>query len=123
MTTSLTDLSLSESLAKLKAKEISSVELTQAYLDQIAAHNDTLGAYLTVETDTALNMAKAADAARANGEDKPLLGRAAGDQRPDYHRRHTNHRRVENPGGLHPRLRRNRHPQTERRWIRAAGQG
>ena len=72
--TSLTDLSLSEALAKLKSGEITSVALTQAYLDSIAAQDAKLGAFITVDAEGALEAAKAADEARANGDDRPLLG-------------------------------------------------
>ncbi len=72
--TSLTDLSLSAALAKLQAGEITSVALTQAYLDSIAAQDPKLGAFITVNAEGALEAAKAADEARANGDDRPLLG-------------------------------------------------
>ncbi len=58
----------------LRRRDFSSVELTQAVLDAIAAKNDAIGAYLTVDADGALAQARAADAARADGQDGPLLG-------------------------------------------------
>lgn len=70
----LIDLTITEALAKLQAGEITSVELTQAHLDQILAHDDDIRAYITVTKDLALEQAAAADAARANGDDRPLLG-------------------------------------------------
>ncbi len=72
--TNLTELTITEALAKLDAKEISSVELTRAYLDQIARLDDQIKAYITVTPDLALAAAEAADQARAAGENKPLLG-------------------------------------------------
>jgi aspartyl-tRNA(Asn)/glutamyl-tRNA(Gln) amidotransferase subunit A len=72
--TQLTDLTLTEALDKLRAKEISSVELTNAYLERIDKLNPTLQAFLTVTADHARELAAAADKARAAGEDKPLLG-------------------------------------------------
>ncbi len=72
--TQLTELTITQALDKLRAKEISSVELTRAYLDQIEKLDPTLNAYLTVTADRALADAEAADKARATGEDKPLLG-------------------------------------------------
>jgi len=54
--------------AALARKEYSSVELTQAYLDQIARHNPDLNAYITITGEQALRQAAAADAVRANGE-------------------------------------------------------
>jgi aspartyl-tRNA(Asn)/glutamyl-tRNA(Gln) amidotransferase subunit A len=71
---SLTELTITEALAKLRAGEISSVELTRAYLDRIRQLDGTLGCYLTVTEERALQDAEAADKARAAGEDKPLLG-------------------------------------------------
>jgi aspartyl-tRNA(Asn)/glutamyl-tRNA(Gln) amidotransferase subunit A len=70
----LTDLTLTEALAKLESREISSLELTQAHLEQIERHETQVQAYLTVSADLALEQARAADAARARGESAPLLG-------------------------------------------------
>jgi aspartyl-tRNA(Asn)/glutamyl-tRNA(Gln) amidotransferase subunit A len=70
----LTDLTLSEALARLRAKQITAVELTRAYLERIEQLNPTLQAYLTITAERALQDAEAADQARAAGEDKPLLG-------------------------------------------------
>ena len=74
--THLTDLSITQALEKLRAKEISSVELTRAYLDQIEKLDPTIQAYLTVTADAALQSAEAADKARGAGDaaQKPLLG-------------------------------------------------
>ena len=43
--------SLTELSAALAAKEISSVELTQLYLDRIAAHNPALNAFISVDAE------------------------------------------------------------------------
>ncbi|HLF25757.1 MAG TPA: Asp-tRNA(Asn)/Glu-tRNA(Gln) amidotransferase subunit GatA [Anaerolineae bacterium] len=59
---------------RLIRREISSVELTQALLERIAATNDRVHAYLQVAADQALAQAQQADARRAQGEDTPLLG-------------------------------------------------
>ncbi|MEZ4668596.1 MAG: Asp-tRNA(Asn)/Glu-tRNA(Gln) amidotransferase subunit GatA [Anaerolineae bacterium] len=72
--TSLTELTITEALAKLRAKEITSVELTRAYLERIEKLNPTLQAYLTVTAERAMKDAEAADKARASGDDRPLLG-------------------------------------------------
>lgn len=53
--------SLIELSASLHNGEISSVELTQHYLDRINAHNDSLNAFITVSDDAALKQAQAAD--------------------------------------------------------------
>ncbi|MGB1289022.1 MAG: Asp-tRNA(Asn)/Glu-tRNA(Gln) amidotransferase subunit GatA, partial [Aggregatilineales bacterium] len=74
--TALTDLTISDALTKLREREISSVDLTQAHLDAIEQHDDKIGAYLTVSAEKALDSAKAADAllASGNADDKPLIG-------------------------------------------------
>jgi aspartyl-tRNA(Asn)/glutamyl-tRNA(Gln) amidotransferase subunit A len=59
----------------LSAKEVSSAELTSAYLDRIEAEDGELGAYLHVDRDAALRQAEEIDAARAAGTDLgPLAG-------------------------------------------------
>jgi len=58
----------------LRNKEISSVELTQAVLDQIAAVDDKVGAYITVAGEQALKAAANADQAITAGEITPLTG-------------------------------------------------
>ncbi len=70
----LTRLSLSDAVSRLRKREISSVELTRAYLNNIAALEPTLHAFITVTADRALADAARADQARAAGEDQPLLG-------------------------------------------------
>ena len=70
----LTALTLHETREKLRRCEVTSVELTQAYLDRIHTHNPRLNAYLTVTDELALSMARAADERIARGEDTPLLG-------------------------------------------------
>ena len=58
----------------LAAGDISSVELTQAYLNRIAQYNGELNAFITVCEESALEQAKAADVARAKGDTSSLLG-------------------------------------------------
>ncbi|MFW5691538.1 MAG: amidase, partial [Chloroflexota bacterium] len=75
--TRLIELSISEALARLDSGEITSVELTQAYLDQIEALDPEIRAYITVNAEQALEQARAADAERTRGvtrKEKPLLG-------------------------------------------------
>ncbi|MES2624931.1 MAG: Asp-tRNA(Asn)/Glu-tRNA(Gln) amidotransferase subunit GatA [Pseudomonadota bacterium] len=55
---------LSSSLSK---GEVSSVEITEAYLAEISRHNTDLNAYVTVTAEQALAQAAAADKARAAG--------------------------------------------------------
>ena len=66
--------SLTQIGAALRAKQISSVELTQLYLDRIAAHNPVYNAYITVDAKTSLAQAAAADQLIANGAAQPLTG-------------------------------------------------
>jgi len=65
---------VAEISAALKAGDISSVEITQAYLNRIAKLNGELNAYITVCEESALEQAAAADAARSAGNTSPLLG-------------------------------------------------
>jgi len=60
--------------AALRAKRLSSVELTQRLLDRIARLNPVLNAFISVDPDRALADAKAADAAIAAGAAGPLTG-------------------------------------------------
>jgi aspartyl-tRNA(Asn)/glutamyl-tRNA(Gln) amidotransferase subunit A len=71
---SLHSLTIHEAHQRLVRKDISSVELTQAVLDRIAALDARLHAYLLVAADRALAQAREADARRTRGEDTPLLG-------------------------------------------------
>lgn len=66
--------SLSELSTALHTGEISSVELTQHYLDRIHAHNETLNAFITVTEDRALEQAKAADKMLADKTAGTLTG-------------------------------------------------
>ncbi|MGD9787138.1 MAG: Asp-tRNA(Asn)/Glu-tRNA(Gln) amidotransferase subunit GatA [Sulfuricellaceae bacterium] len=66
--------SLKQLSALLAEKKVSSVELTQAFLDRIAALNPQLNAYITVDADRSLAQAKAADQLRAQGGAGPLTG-------------------------------------------------
>ncbi len=68
------NLSLQQQGDALRAKKISSVELTRLYLDRIATHNPVLNAYVTVEANKSLAQARAADAMLANGSAQALTG-------------------------------------------------
>src|SRR5712691_2489765 len=68
-------LTIQETAAALRAKQFTSVELTRALLEKIAALNPTLGPYITVTEETALAEAASADAKFAAGKDLgPLQG-------------------------------------------------
>ena len=59
----------------LRTKQVSSVELTQMYLDRVARFDDELRSYVTVTTELALEQAARADEALARGEAAgPLAG-------------------------------------------------
>jgi aspartyl-tRNA(Asn)/glutamyl-tRNA(Gln) amidotransferase subunit A len=62
---------LADALAR---KEVSSVELTKAYLERISALNPALNAYVTVTSDQALVQAAAADQQRAMGKHTAMTG-------------------------------------------------
>ena len=63
---------LSQGLAK---KEITSLEVTQSYLERIQKYNGTLNCYLTICADAALAQAKQADQKRKEGKGvTPLTG-------------------------------------------------
>lgn len=70
----LTHLTLVEAREKLRSKEVSAKELTQAHLDAIDAENAPLNAYTTICHDSALSQAAAADAKIAAGTAGPLEG-------------------------------------------------
>jgi aspartyl-tRNA(Asn)/glutamyl-tRNA(Gln) amidotransferase subunit A len=73
--TDLTRLPASALAEKLRAREVTSTEVTQAYLDRIAAVEPAVHAYLHVSADEALATARDVDARRAAGEDlHPLAG-------------------------------------------------
>ncbi|MBB3900149.1 Asp-tRNA(Asn)/Glu-tRNA(Gln) amidotransferase subunit GatA [Roseococcus suduntuyensis] len=69
-----TDLTLAEGLEALDKREISAVELTQAFLEAIERLNPRLNAYITVTGEKALADAAASDARRAKGEARALDG-------------------------------------------------
>ena len=72
--TELTHLTIAEARSKLRAKELTAVELTDAYLGEIDAHNDTFNAYVAVTHDRARDMARSSDARLAKGEGGALEG-------------------------------------------------
>ncbi|MBE6463324.1 MAG: Asp-tRNA(Asn)/Glu-tRNA(Gln) amidotransferase subunit GatA [Alphaproteobacteria bacterium] len=71
--TDLTRLTISESLGKLRAKEISPVELTEAYIKKLE-DNKKYNAYVTMSEDVALAQAKESEKRYMNGTNKALDG-------------------------------------------------
>jgi aspartyl-tRNA(Asn)/glutamyl-tRNA(Gln) amidotransferase subunit A len=76
--TDLTRLTIAEARSKLRTKEITSSELTDAYLAAIDAANDALNAYIAVTHDRARDMAKASDARLAKGDAHGEIGALEG---------------------------------------------
>ena len=66
--------SMAELSAGLASGEFTSVEITEALLERIAAHDDKLNAFVTVTADEALATAAEADKARAAGNAGSLNG-------------------------------------------------
>lgn len=66
--------SLKQLASMLAGKEISSVELTQEYLNRIDRLNPEINAYITVNPDLSLAQAKAADQLLASGTATALTG-------------------------------------------------
>ena len=60
--------------AGLEAGQYSSVELTNAHLDDIEQRNTQSNSFITIAREHALAQAKAADAMRASGDATPLTG-------------------------------------------------
>lgn len=67
-------LTLSKIRQGLLDKKFSSVEITQQYLDRIGRLNPAINCYISVTGDAALQQAKAADVALANGSAAALTG-------------------------------------------------
>ncbi len=71
----LIKLSAAELATKLQTREITSVELTQAFLNRIAATDEQVHAFLHIDADGALKTAAEVDARRDSGEElHPLAG-------------------------------------------------
>jgi len=71
----ITELSIAQQAAAIKARKISPVELTKAYLARIDAYNDKVNAFVTLTPEVALKQAKAAEAAIVRGHwQGPLHG-------------------------------------------------
>jgi len=70
----LYELTIQEAHALLEQKEITSEELTLAVLDRVASLEDRVGAYITIDAETALQQAKSADREIAGGNISALTG-------------------------------------------------
>jgi aspartyl-tRNA(Asn)/glutamyl-tRNA(Gln) amidotransferase subunit A len=74
MMVDLTKLTIAEAREKLRAREFTALELTQAYLEAIDAANPRLNAYVVVTHERAREMARRSDGRLAKGEARPLEG-------------------------------------------------
>ncbi len=70
----LTDLTIHQLHDLLREGKTSSQEVTQAFLDRIAATDERINAFITVCPQEAIQQAKEADARLKTGDDAPLTG-------------------------------------------------
>ncbi len=70
----LIDLTIWELSTLLRKKEVSSKEVTEAYLERIDAVDQKVKAYITVTAEGALKAAEEADEKIARGDQRPLTG-------------------------------------------------
>jgi aspartyl-tRNA(Asn)/glutamyl-tRNA(Gln) amidotransferase subunit A len=70
----LHELTIQQALEAMDRGEVSSADLTEAYLGRIERLDSAVGAYLTVTADRARADAQRADAQRKAGDGRPLLG-------------------------------------------------
>lgn len=68
------DLTIVQLREMLRKKEVSSVELTEYYLNRIKKYDGEVLAYLKTTEEYAMEMARSADERIGRGEDTPLLG-------------------------------------------------
>lgn len=68
------NLTIKQMSEKLHAGEITSVQLTQHYLDRISQYDAELNAFVTVTPELAISMAEAADKMLAAGNGELLTG-------------------------------------------------
>ena len=71
--TELHDLSALEQAAAVRRREVSPVDLVKHYLDRIARHDGSLGAFITVSADAARAQAAEAERTVLAGDDLPAL--------------------------------------------------
>lgn len=70
----MSEQTIAEHISALKNKTISSVELTQHYLNRIKATDQALNNFISITEEQALQMAKKADKALSQGTASPLTG-------------------------------------------------
>jgi len=74
MENELTGMNIAEAVGVLKSKEISSEELTRAFLDKIEKLDPQIGAFITLDPDGAIAAARKSDERLARGEGGILEG-------------------------------------------------
>jgi aspartyl-tRNA(Asn)/glutamyl-tRNA(Gln) amidotransferase subunit A len=90
--------SLKQLSQALAGKKISSVELTQLFLDRINRLNPTLNAFVTVDAEKSLNSARAADARIAGWYSGAADGHSDRPERHFLRRRLADHLWLANAG-------------------------
>jgi aspartyl-tRNA(Asn)/glutamyl-tRNA(Gln) amidotransferase subunit A len=70
----LHDKSVAELSAALRARQVSSVEVTQAFLERVTRHQDDLNAFISITAEAALAEAARADVRLSGREGGPLTG-------------------------------------------------
>jgi amidase len=70
----LHELTMTELAARIRARDLSPVEVTEHYLRRATDRGDQVGAFFAIAADQALDQAREAEKAVGAGEDKPLLG-------------------------------------------------
>lgn len=70
----LYELTIAEARERLASGDLTSVELTQAYLDRIAAVDNQVRAFLAIDAEEALSQARAADELRGHSKTPQLNG-------------------------------------------------
>ena len=76
--TDITNLTIAQTLEKFKNKELSPVEVTNAYINKIETNNNKYNAYVTTAFEQALEKAKESEKRYINGTNRPLDGIAIG---------------------------------------------
>lgn len=71
----ITGSTTSQLLDAMQSGTVSAVDVTQAYIDEISAHEETVGAFLSVDSEGSLAQAAEVDRMRSSGE---TLGKLAG---------------------------------------------
>ncbi len=71
---SLIDLTATELLSRMESGQVTSGEVTQAFLDQAASHDARIGAFLRLDAQAALEQAERIDRRRAKGQPVGRLG-------------------------------------------------